>query len=106
MKIAKFAYKANNIKDLQELVDDGLCQCDKFKIVGKLELNDKEFNDLCKDFVSDREYLLVNKDKMYYDDKYNCLLIFNKNKDFGLLVESEGFSYPRYAAIIKMSEVK
>ena len=47
-----------------------------------------------------------NIDCMFKEDgNYHCLLIFDKEKGDGLLVESEGFSYFRYAQYIPQAKL-
>ena len=65
-----------------------------------------EFDDLKRHPLRDNKLIAKNADLMYCDrnDNYHCLLIYDEEKGDGLLIESEGAAYARYAQYI--SEAK
>ena len=61
-----------------------------------------EFDDLKRHPLRDNKMIAENAELMYCDrdDNYHCLLIYDEEQGDGLLIESEGFSYARYAQYI------
>ena len=61
-----------------------------------------EFDDLKRHPLRDNMLIAKNADLMYCDsdDNYHCLLIYDEEQGDGLLIESEGTSYARYAQYI------
>ena len=61
-----------------------------------------EFEYLKRHPLRDNDLIADNTDLMYCDsdDNYHCLLIYDKEQGDGMLIESEGASYARYAQYI------
>ena len=61
-----------------------------------------EFDDLKRHPLRDNMLIAENAELMYCDrdDNYHCLLIYDEEQGDGLLIESEGTSYARYAQYI------
>lgn len=61
-----------------------------------------EFDDLKRHPLRDHRLIAENADLMYCDsdDNYHCLLIYDEEQGDGLMIESEGTSYARYAQYI------
>ena len=61
-----------------------------------------EFLNLKQNPLRDKELIAENVEQMYCDsnDVYHCLLIYDEEQGDGLLIESEGTSYARYAQYI------
>ena len=56
--------------------------------------------------MQEYEEITDNLDFMFKEDgEYHCLLIYDKEEGDGLLVESEGFSYLRYAQYIPQAKL-
>ena len=61
-----------------------------------------EFDDLRRYPLRDNMLIAENAEMMFCDsdDNYHCLLIYDEEQGDGLLIESEGASYARYAQYI------
>ena len=61
-----------------------------------------EFDDLKRNPLQHNDLIADNVDLMYCDsdNNYHCLLIYDKEQGDGLLIESEGAPYARYAQYI------
>ena len=61
-----------------------------------------EFDDPKRNPLQDNDLIADNVDLMFCDsdDNYHCLLIYDEEKSDGLLIESEGAPYARYAQYI------
>ena len=66
-----------------------------------------EFENLRKNTLKDNDLIARNKGKMWFgtDDRYHCLLVYDKEQGDGLLVESEGYDYARYAQYIPQAKL-
>ena len=77
-------------------------------VVEKVEaLSHAEFENLRKNMLKDNDLIARNKGNMWFgtDDRYHCLLVYDNEQGDGLLVESEGYSYARYAQFIPQAKL-
>lgn len=66
-------------------------------------VSSEEFEHLKMHPLHDNDHIAENKEAMRYDPKDNtdhCLLIYDKDNGDGLLIESEGYDYARYAQYV------
>jgi hypothetical protein len=67
----------------------------------------QEFNDLCDNFLADSELVKNNQSSMWFDeDKWHVLAVTTDTSDTVILIESEGFNYPRYTAVTTKAELQ
>jgi hypothetical protein len=60
-----------------------------------------EFDDLVKRPLVDRAWIADNREVMYHgEDGYHCLLALGEGYSDGVLIEAEGYNYPRKAAYV------
>lgn len=89
--------------DVQELVRRPYSDRDasNFVVEKTIELPHSEFLSFTRNLLKDYPFIEENIDLMYRDIKglYHCILVKEKGSTSGILVESEGYSYARYAAI-------
>lgn len=90
MKIkANFLYKPSNFQ-----MDD--CQIEKL-----VELSQEDFCRLKTTPYEDQSFITENKRCMFSKDGVmHCLLALGQGSNDGVLIEAEGYNYPRYAAYI------
>lgn len=74
----------------------------EFKIEKSVMISGTEFEELLRAPLRDQAFIIANKDLMYQDGDgtYHCLLVTGEGRPDGLLVESEGYNYARYAAYV------
>ena len=67
-----------------------------------IEVPHSKFDDLKRHPLRDHRLIAENADLMYCDKdgNYHCLLIYDQKQGDGLLIESEGMAYARYAQYI------
>ena len=67
-----------------------------------VELSQEEYWQFYNNLLDDQTFIEENKDCMYQDEHgtMHCLLVMGENMEDGVLVESEGLSYARYAAVL------
>ena len=70
-------------------------------------ISHSEFENLRRNTLKDNDLIARNKGDMWFgtDDRYHCLLVYDKEQGDGLLVESEGYSYARYAQYIPQAKL-
>lgn len=65
-----------------------------YEVADVITLSDAEFRNVMKEPLKDREYL---KGRTGQDA---CVLLLSKTGDDGILVDTQGYDYPRYSAFI------
>jgi len=66
-----------------------------------IELDKNEFKGFVAQPNDDRGFIMENRSLMYQRDGiYNCLLVLGKGSNDGVIVESEGFYYPKYTTVM------
>lgn len=72
----------------------------EFIIEKTIVLTTREFDIFLNDLMEDYQFIADHTDLMYEDDNgvWHCILITSADASFGILVQSEGYSYARYAA--------
>ena len=73
-----------------------------FVIEKAVELPTEQFEKMLRRPMDDQAFLSENAELMRQDGNgvYHCLLVTGEGRPDGLLVESEGYSYARYAAYV------
>jgi len=84
---------------------DDLIPKNKVKIEKVVTLQINEFRKFEDRLLDNYDFIAENKELMYIDenDVWHAILITAKEVDYGILVESEGYDYARYAAYISKS---
>lgn len=82
--------------------EEELIPQDAFVIEKTVTLSVDEFDEFVEDPLKDYEFIKENIDLMYHANKtHHCILVTSEEHDFGILVQSEGYHYARYAAYLK-----
>jgi len=105
MKKTYFLRKAADLEALKAVYREikGKEKGSSFVIEKTIELSEDEFNSFAEDLLADRDFIKENANLMCVDvDKvWHCILVKLKGANEGILVESEGYGYARYAAYYK-----
>ena len=93
-----FGRKLAAIEDLKEIIERGK-GCN-FTIEETVELEPAEYKAFSENLLDDYEFIVQRKASMWIDgdEVLHCLLVKAKGAKEGILVESEGYDYARYAA--------
>ena len=71
-----------------------------------VELSAAQFAAFLNEPLMDQTFISENVELMHHDgERDHCLLVLEQGKDDGLLVQSEGFSYARYAAYLPSARI-
>ncbi len=96
---AVFHRKASHAEELQGSAMEGQM---KFQVEQVVVLSDGDYRQFKETgFLEDQIFLFANDDKMWFDPNqlcWHCVLVKGETSRDGILVESEGYSYARYAA--------
>ena len=65
-----------------------------YEVSEVITLTDKEYGSVLKDPLKDREYLAGRQ------GADTCVLLLGEHSDDGILVDTQGYAYPRYSAFI------
>lgn len=101
---ALFGRKILNLNELKELTKeakkDGM-KGTAYEVIKEIELNDEEFKEFAKDFCKDQSW--ITKEDGGYNSKgeLRCIKVKNTKTNKSILVDSEGYTYPRYTALEK-----
>lgn len=101
---ALFGRKVLNLKELKELTkeakEDGL-RGTAYEVTKEIELSDEEFKEFAKDFCKDQPWITKEDGGCNEKGELRCIRVKNTKTKKSILVDSEGYTYPRYTAIEK-----
>lgn len=94
----RFSRKPINIADLKSVSHEGATRTVIIEKV--IELDEIIFNRFANNLLDDYSFIKDNINIMHMDIDLtcHCILVKTKNAADGIVVESEGYSYARYAA--------
>lgn len=74
----------------------------EFVIEKTVRIPDEDFERMLRRPMDGQPFIAENIDLMYQDDDdvFHCILVTGENRTDGILVESEGYGYARYASYI------
>jgi len=77
---------------------------DEFVIEKVIEIPHNLFTCFINDPLNDYDFILDNVESMWIDEneRWHCILIKAEGYDYGILIESEGSHYARYAASVPL----
>jgi hypothetical protein len=99
---AIFVRKAAGIKALKEAISKG-GKPESFVIEKQVALEVAEYKAFTESLLSDYDFIADNLNLMRKDRNgiYHCLLVTETGGNGGILIESDGYEYARYAAHLR-----
>ena len=95
-----FARKPTSVKDLEWAGRNG--RPERIRAVAEVSLTEAEWNDLLSFMTDSRDYIAAHTDKTGCDDGVMlCIIVTTPGDTRKIAVESEGYDYPRYAALVR-----
>jgi len=81
---------------------------DEFVIEKVVVIDKNLFECFIHDPLNDYDFIKENIEHMYcdHDEVFHCIYVTSELHDFGVLVESEGYSYGRYTAYLPKAVLK
>ncbi|MFY0387323.1 DUF6329 domain-containing protein [Hominicoprocola fusiformis] len=98
---ASFYRKAASVRDMLDKAP--FPEKARFQITKVIELPKEQYRRYRNELWRDVSFISRNGSNMRFDEKsetFLCLFVTGQDANTGLLVESEGFGYARYAAFI------
>lgn len=99
---ALFGRKVLNIKELKGLkkkTNEEEIQSIGYEITREVELNNKEYKEFIENFTKDQPWITEEDGGINENGEFICIKVKNKANKKGILVNSEGYTYPRYIAL-------
>ena len=92
-----FCYKANRLRDLQDIKKDKPVRA---KVVKIIELTQAQYQHFSSHLLEDMPFIAVNREfsRRDGDNVSHCLLVTTRNIRGGILVNSQSYNYACYAA--------
>ena len=73
----------------------------RIEVTRMIELNQAQFQHFSTHMLQDMPFIAANRDLMREaDGVQRCLLVYDRDRSDGILVQSEGYDYARYAAYV------
>jgi hypothetical protein len=99
---ALFGRKVCNLKELKQLTNQAIKEGRKgqpYTIIREVILKNKDFKGFADDFLKDQPW--INKYDGGINDKgqIRCIRVTNIETDEKVLVNTEGYDYPRYTGL-------
>jgi len=99
---ALFGRKVSDLEELKEITNYAIKkgqQGNSYRVTKEVILDDKSFKDFSKDFFNDQPWITKVDCGVNEDYEVICIRVINKETNERVLVNSEGYDYPRYTAI-------
>ena len=99
---ALFGRKVSNLAELREITEGAIKQGQRgqtYTVTKEVELEDKDFHNFARDFFNDQPWITEEDGGVNENRDARCIRVINKDTGETVLVNSEGYSYPRYTAI-------
>lgn len=91
-----FHFKANHLRNLRNTAKDQPVRVEVTKII---ELTQAQYQHFSSHLLEDMPFIAANRELMSGGDgATRCLLVTARNIRGGLLIDSQGYDYARYAA--------
>lgn len=102
MQRALFGRKVKDLKELKEFTKlakkDG-ARGSEYIVVKEIEMNDSEFKAFVDNFLKDQDWIIKEDGGTDEEGRLVCIKVTNIETGEKVLVDSEGYSYPRYVAL-------
>jgi hypothetical protein len=97
--------KMTKVNFFRKAHKDDLIPKNEVKIEKVVTLQINEFRKFEDRLLDNYDFITENKELMYIDEDgvWHAILITAKEVDYGIVVQSEGYDYARYAAYISKS---
>lgn len=102
MQRALFGRKVKDLKELKEITkqakSDGV-KGSEYTVVKEIKMNDSEFKVFATNFLKDQDWISKEDGGVDSEKGLICIRVTNIETGEKVLVDSEGYTYPRYVAL-------
>ncbi|WP_341474376.1 hypothetical protein [Heliorestis acidaminivorans] len=99
---ALFGRKFSNLRELREATEGALEVRQKgqsYKVTKEVVLQDEEFRAFASDFFADQDWISPESGGVTPQGEVRCIRVINAKTGTKVLVNSEGYEFPRYTAL-------
>lgn len=98
---ARFFRKPAHVAELRD--DTTVIKPAPFQIVREVILSEAQYRRFQANLLSNAPFITARTDLTGYDEStgFRCLLVTSRKRPDGILVDSEGYDYARYAAYVR-----
>ena len=99
---ALFGRKVCDLVELKELTHQAIKEGQKgqpYTITREVILKDEEFRDFAQDFLKDQPWITAEDGGMDQEGKIRCIRVVNIDTGEKVLINTEGYDYPRYTGL-------
>jgi hypothetical protein len=87
------------LKRLKKKVNDNEIKSIAYEISREVVLSDKEYKEFTENFNKDQPWITEEDGGINEKGEFVCIRVKNTRNKNGILVNTEGYTYPRYIAI-------
>src|SRR5690554_3561191 len=99
---ALFGRKVSSLAELKEITEEATKQGQRgqsYIVTKEVELEDTDFHNFANDFFNDQPWITKEDGGVNENREVRCIRVINKDTGEKVLVNTEGYTYPRYTAI-------
>ncbi len=99
---ALFGRKVSGLTELTEITQGALKRGQKgqaYNVTREVLLDEAEFKAFADDFLNDQPWIRKDDGGVNKEGEVRCIRVINKDTGQKVLVNTEGYDYPRYTAI-------
>ena len=99
---AIFGRKVSDLTELKELTEQALKSGQRgqsYCVIKEVLLEDDEFHSFAKDFFNDQAWITKEDGGVNKQREVRCIRVINQDTGEKVLVNNEGYTFPRYTAI-------
>lgn len=103
--MVKFFRKPSHVQDLEG--DTPNIQPSPCRVIKVIELTERQYRHFAGHLLADASFIAANRGLTGYDEQTGvtrCLLVTARIRRDGILVDSQGYDYARYAAYVQDKE--
>ncbi|NRT34025.1 hypothetical protein [Clostridium beijerinckii] len=89
----------NELKGLKKKANEEEIKNIEYQVTKEIELTDKEYKEFIENFSKDQPWITEDDGGINEKGEFLCIRIRKAKNKKGVLVNSEGYTYPRYVAI-------
>jgi len=99
---ALFARKAENFEELKELTREAVqdkCEGTPYEVTREVLMSDAAFREFAEDLLKDQPWIDKRDGGTNRNGEIRCIRVKNRDTGEKVLVNPEGYDYPRYTAL-------
>ena len=100
---ALFVRKASNLDELREITWEAVqdeCEGTPYEVTREVLMSDAAFREFAEDLLKDQPWIIHETDGgTNQHGEIRCIRVTNRDTGEKILVNSEGYTYPRYTAL-------